>query len=94
MQALGDMLQELRICRIRSVADVNVCLDVMGKKLVRAEGVGAHIRIALGAQNRLLRYGRDIRYQKRPPTVRNCASVIAFYDVWKEATGCSLQGHN
>lgn len=56
MQAMGDMLQELRICRIRSVADVNVCLDVMGKKLVRAEGVGAHIRIALGAQNRLHRY--------------------------------------
>ena len=28
------------------MADVNVCLDVMGKKLVRAEGVGAHIRIA------------------------------------------------
>ena len=50
MQAMGDMLQELRICRIRSVADVNVCLDVMGKKPVRAEGVGAHIRIALGAQ--------------------------------------------
>ena len=35
-----------------------------------------------------------IRYRKPPPTVRNCASVIAFYDVWKEATGCSLQGHN
>ena len=31
---------------------------------------------ALGAQNRLLRYRRDIRYQKPPPTVRN------------EATGC------
>ena len=49
---------------------------------------------AFGVKNRLLWYGRDIRYQKRPPTVRNCASVIAFYDVWKEATGCSLQGHN
>ena len=29
-----------------------------------------------GVKNRLLRYGRDIRYQKPPPTVRN------------EATGC------
>ena len=26
---------------------------------------------ALRAQNRLLRYGRDIRYRKRPPTVRD-----------------------
>ena len=26
---------------------------------------------AFGAKNRLLRYGRDIRYRKRPPTVRN-----------------------
>ena len=49
---------------------------------------------AFGVKNRLHRYGRNIRYRKRPPTVRNCASVIAFYDVWKEATGCSLQGHN
>ena len=31
---------------------------------------------AFGAQNRLLWYGRDIRYRKHPPTVRN------------EATGC------
>ena len=31
---------------------------------------------ALGAQNRLLRYGRDIRYRKPPSLVRN------------EATGC------
>ena len=27
---------------------------------------------ALGAQNRLLWYRRDIRYRKRPPTVRGC----------------------
>ena len=49
---------------------------------------------AFGVKNRLLWYGRNIRYRKPPSTVRNCASVIAFYDVWKEATGCSLQGHN
>ena len=28
----------------------------------------------LGAQNRLLRYGRDIRYQKPPPVVRDAFS--------------------
>ena len=27
---------------------------------------------AFGVKNRLLRYGRDIRYRKRPPTVRGC----------------------
>ena len=29
---------------------------------------------AFGAKNRLLRYGRDIRYRKRPSTVRNEAT--------------------
>ena len=28
-----------------------------------------------GAQNRLLRYGRDIRCQKQPPLVRDASSV-------------------
>ena len=60
----------------------------------RLPGVRDAFSETLGAQNRIHRYGRDIRYRKRPPTVRSCASVIAFYDVWKEATGCSLQGHN
>ena len=32
---------------------------------------------ALGAQNRLLWYGRDIRYRKRPPTVRDASSSKA-----------------
>ena len=60
----------------------------------RLPGVRDAFSEAFGVKNRLHRYGRNIRYQKRPPTVRNRASVIAFYDVWKEATGCSLQGHN
>ena len=29
---------------------------------------------AFGVKNRLLRYGRDIRYRKRPPTVRGTSS--------------------
>ena len=29
---------------------------------------------AFGVKNRLLRYGTDIRYRKRPPTVRNEAT--------------------
>ena len=29
---------------------------------------------AFGVKNRLLRYGRDIRYRKRPPTVRGASS--------------------
>ena len=29
---------------------------------------------AFGVKNRLLRYGRDIRYRKRPPTVRDASS--------------------
>ena len=64
------------------------------------DGYGGGVWLAFGTGEDLLVYGmdawygRDIRYRKPPPTVRNCASVIAFYDVWKEATGCSLQGHN
>ena len=42
----------------------------------RLPGVRDAFSKALGAQNRLLRYGRDIRCQKPPPTVRN------------ESTGC------
>ena len=29
---------------------------------------------AFGVKNRLLRYGRDIRYRKRPPLVRGASS--------------------
>ena len=60
----------------------------------RLPGVRDAFSETFGVKNRLHWYGRDIRYRKPPPTVRNCASVIAFYDVWKEATVCSLQGHN
>ena len=40
----------------------------------RLSGVRDAFSEALGAQNRLLRYGRDIRYRKRPPTVRDASS--------------------
>ena len=36
-----------------------------------APGVRDAFLKALGAKNRRFRYGRDIRYQKPPPTVRN-----------------------
>ena len=42
----------------------------------RLPGVRDAFSEAFGAQNRLLWYGREIRYRKHPPTVRN------------EATGC------
>ena len=40
---------------------------------------------ALGAQNRLLRYGRDIRYQKQPSLVRNASSKARRT---ADSTGC------
>ena len=40
----------------------------------RLPGVRDAFSEALRAQNRLLGYGRDIRYRKRPPTVRDASS--------------------
>ena len=37
-------------------------------------GYATRLREALCAKNRLLWYGRDIRYQKPPPTVRDASS--------------------
>ena len=41
----------------------------------QASGVRDAFSEAFGVKNRLLRYGRDIRYRKRPPTVRNMRAV-------------------
>ena len=40
----------------------------------RLPGVPNAFSVALGAQNSLLRYGRDIRCQKQPPLVRDASS--------------------
>ena len=42
--------------------------------LKRLPGVRDAFSEAFGVKNRLLRYGRDIRYRKRPPTVRDASS--------------------
>ena len=36
---------------------------------------------AFGVKNRLLRYGRDIRYRKRPPTVRGASSERRLFSI-------------
>ena len=37
-------------------------------------GYATHLHKAFGVKNRLLRYGRDIRYQKQAPVVRDASS--------------------
>ena len=48
-------------------------------------GYAMRLREALCVKNRLLWYGRDIRYQKPPPTVRNeatgCGHCVDSYDL-------------
>ena len=47
----------------------------------RLPGVRDAFSEALRAQNRLLGYGREIRYQKHPPTVRGAVRPLLRYGV-------------
>ena len=85
------MVKEIRFCKFKRLVVWTKGKFGTGEGLLgygicarckkQAPGVRGAFSEALRAQNRLLWYGRDIRYRKRPPMVRVTSSVRRLFGI-------------